>query len=104
MRSAARARDALTLTQIRDVAAAFDDDADPFMTGDERQRRFHGPVAVRRVEIGMADAAFDDLHEHFVRPGCCARNFVDRQGVTELTNECGFHGFHKLVASEETLV
>jgi hypothetical protein len=43
------------------------DDADPLVAGDERRRGLGRPVAVRGVDVGVAQAACLDLHAHLSR-------------------------------------
>ena len=49
-------------THRRDVANAF-------MAGNERQGRFHRPVALGSVQVGVADAGGGDLHQDLTGAG-----------------------------------
>src|ERR1700733_1550512 len=67
-------RDAVTKADL--VSAVADsvlasrklgDDADPLVAGDERRRGLDRPIAVRSVDVGVAQAARLDLHAHLTR-------------------------------------
>ena len=57
-----------------------------------RRRAKAGEVAVRDVQIGMADAADLDLDQHLVGLGHRRRHVLDAQRLTEVGKDGGFHG------------
>ncbi len=57
--------------------------AGDFMTGDEWGLRFHRPVTLGRVQVGVAHAARPDPNEQLSRPGCRDRNLLDHQWVAK---------------------
>ena len=75
----------------RHAGADGRDDACAFVTGNERQRRLHRPVAVRCVEVRVADAARDDLDQDLAGPGCRDRHFLDRERLAERADHGRFH-------------
>src|SRR5208282_855326 len=56
------------------------------------QMRFRRPVTVRSMEIGVADAAGNDLHQDFPRSRLGNRDFLDRKQLAERANDSGLHG------------
>ena len=52
---------------VGDAGAERGDDAGALMAGNERRRRLDRPVAVGGMQIGVADAAGDDLDQDFAR-------------------------------------
>lgn len=73
-------------------AAHRGDVADAFVTGNERQRRLHRPVALGGMQVGVADAGGFDLHQYL--PGAGQRNldFLDPQRRAVGVHDRGFHG------------
>ena len=68
--------------------------ADPFMTGNKRRYRFDGPVALRRMEIGMADAGRRNFHQHLPCANFWYGYLLNNQRCTKRLNHGSFHHFH----------
>ena len=62
-----RHADAIAFLDGGDAATDGDDVARALVARNERRRWLHRPVATRRVQVGMADAASLDLHHEFDR-------------------------------------
>jgi hypothetical protein len=67
------------------------DDAGALVSGDESRRRFHRPIAVRGVQVGVADAGGDDLHEHLAGAWRGYRDLFDRQRLAERMHDRRAH-------------
>ena len=57
-------RDAVADSKLAHTRAQLGDDADALVAGDERRRRLDRPVAMRGVDIGVAQATRLDPHSH----------------------------------------
>ena len=86
----------IAFLQADDVRAARRDDPDAFMAGDKRQRRLCRPIAVGGMQVGVTDAARNDLDQNLARPRGGNRNFLDAQRLAERVHHAGSHRFrHK---------
>ena len=86
-----RDADAVAFLDAFDVAPDLGDGADTFMAGDEGRAWLHRPVALRRVQIGMANAACRDLDDD---PGVGKRRALDIayiERLSEFPNDGCFH-------------
>jgi len=82
----------VALLQVGDTRTQCHDMAHALMAGDQRQARLHRPVAIDRVQIGMAHATGDDLHQHLAGPRLGYRYLLDRQRRLERPGNRGSHG------------
>jgi hypothetical protein len=62
-----------------------------FVAGNERWLRFDRPIAMRGVQIGVADAAGGDLDQHLARAGHRHGNQFDRQRLPKRAHHCRLH-------------
>ncbi|MNS82866.1 hypothetical protein D3C72_1166250 [compost metagenome] len=62
------------------------------MAGDERWRRFDGPVAARRMQIRVANAARFRLDEDLAGTGHRHGHLAQHQRLAQLLDNGGFHG------------
>ena len=86
----------IAFLQANYVRAARRDDPDTFMAGDKRQRRLCRPIAVGGMQVGVTDAARNDLDQNLARPRGGNRNFLDAQRLPESVHHAGSHRFrHK---------
>ena len=86
-----RDADGVAFLEAGHAGADRRDDARAFVTRNERQLRLHRPIAVRRMEIRVADAARDDLDQHLAGPRCRDRHFLDRERLAEGADHGRFH-------------
>ena len=86
--------DELADVQVRDALAEGDDLADALVAGDERRRRLDRPVAVSRVEVGVADPAGDELDQRLAGSGDGDGEVLDGQPAAELLDDCCVHVCH----------
>jgi hypothetical protein len=59
---------------------------------DQWQRRLDRPVAVRRVDVGVAEAAGVDPDEHLAVARLGPGDVLDAQRLGEVMNDGGFRG------------
>ena len=64
--------------------------ADAFVAGDEGQGGLDRPVAVGGVQVGVAHARGDHLHQHLAGWDVGDRHFFDPQGLAELWTTAAF--------------
>ncbi|KAG1321179.1 hypothetical protein G6F63_013907 [Rhizopus arrhizus] len=63
------------------------------VAGDEWRVRFHRPVALGGVQVGVAYATGLDPDQYLARPRARYRDFLDHQWFAELTHDSGLHGW-----------
>src|SRR5512132_1073805 len=80
-------RDALADRDLRDAGGGLDDDADALVPGYERRRRLDRPVAVRGVDVGVAQARRLYPHAHLPRLQRRRRDLLDRQRAVEVVDD-----------------
>ena len=68
------------------------DHADALVAGDERRRRLDRPLAARGVDVGVAEPAGLDAHEHLAGAGLGDGQVLDLQRAIEGADDGGFHG------------
>jgi hypothetical protein len=68
------------------------DDPHALVAGDQRQRGLDRPVAVRRVNVGVAQATRLDPDEHLAVTRLGLGDVLDPQRLGEVMNDGGFHG------------
>ena len=71
-------------------------DADAFVPGDERRWWGDRPVPVRRVDVGVTDAAGLHAHQHLPGSGIRHGEVADLEGSTQRGHDGGLHGVHFL--------
>jgi hypothetical protein len=84
--------DAVAFPDVRDAGAHGGDMTDAFVTRDERRLGLHRPIAVRGMQVGVADAARRDPDEDLAGAGVRHGNLLDNEGLPEFTDDCCFHG------------
>ncbi len=67
------------------------DDSDAFVARDQGQRRLDRPVTARGMNVGMAEAADLDPHQHLPWPGHRHRQVENLQRFRERRNDSSFH-------------
>ena len=83
--------DAVAFLQMGYARAQLGYKARAFVAGDKGQRGFNRPIAIRRVQVGVADTARDYLHQHLSRPWIWYWNFANLQRLAEFFDESRFH-------------
>jgi hypothetical protein len=81
----------ITLFHVLYARADRGDISNTFMSRDERQCGFDGPIAVGRVQIGMADARRLDVDENVTGAGLWNGDFLDAKRLAECMDYRGFH-------------
>ena len=81
-----RHRDAVADRDLGLTRAELDDDPDALVPGHERRRRLDRPVAVRRVDVGVAETRRLDPHPHLAGGELGRRDLLDAQ------RRCGNRG------------
>jgi len=67
------------------------DDADTLVARDQRQVRLDRPVAVRRMDIGMAQAGCLDTDQHLPTSGHRLGDILDAKVMGEIMDDCCLH-------------
>jgi hypothetical protein len=83
--------DPVALLHDRHARSNGDYQPDGLVAGNERKRGLHWPVAVRGMEIGVANAAGLGLHQDLARPGRGNVQLLKHQGLSELLDNRGVH-------------
>jgi hypothetical protein len=65
--------------------------SDALVTGNEWECGLQWPVAMRGMEIGVADAAGFSLDQNLAGSGRRDVPFLKHQGLAELLDNCGLH-------------
>ncbi len=82
-------RDPITEGDLDDAGAELLDDPDTFVAWDERRRRLHGPIAVRCMDVGVAEAGRLDPHPNLPGLERAARNVLDAERLREVVHDRG---------------
>jgi hypothetical protein len=69
--------DRIALLEPGHAGAERGDDSRDLVTWDEGWCRLHRPVAISRMEVGMADATGNHLNQYFAGPGNWNRDVLD---------------------------
>ena len=85
-----RNADPIALLDAADGTADADDRTHAFMAGDERRFRFNRPIAVRGVEVGVANPGRRDANDDLVLVRLRNRYFLDYERLAELAHEAGY--------------
>ena len=64
-----------------------------FMTRYERRAGLYRPVAIRRVQVSVADTGGFDLYQDLTLTDLWHRNLIDRQWLLELVHHGCLHRF-----------
>jgi hypothetical protein len=70
-----------------DTGTERDYNSSALVSGRERKGWFYWPIAVGRVQFGMADPACHDFHQGLSRSRLGDRNFSHHKGFCELLND-----------------
>ena len=76
---------------LRDAGAELLDDSDALVAGYEGRRRLHRPVAVRRVDVGVAEAGRLDPDEDLALAGNRSLDLLEPQRLGERVHDRRFH-------------
>ena len=82
----------IAFLQVRDPGSERHYDAGAFVSGYEGEGRFCGPIAVGRVQVGVADPSLHDLYQGLARPRLRDGYLSHSQGLAEPLDNCRFHG------------
>ena len=85
-----RHADAVALFHNGDSRSDSGDQADRFMAGNERKGRLERPIAVSRVEIGVANAARFRLHHDLSNSRCGDVPLAKHKRLSEVLDHCCF--------------
>jgi hypothetical protein len=86
-----RDRDALAETRRRDAVSDRGDDADALVSRHERRGRLHRPVAVGRVDVGVAESRRLDVDDDLTGTRGGDRPLLDLQRAAEFVHDGCFH-------------
>ena len=86
-----RNADAIALLDAKDGTADGGHRPHAFVSGYEGRVRLDGPIALRCVEIGMADPRRGNTDENLVLLGFRNGHFLDREWSPEMVDDGGFH-------------
>ena len=77
--SAVQPRDshAIAFLQMSHARAQFSHKSRAFVSRDKRQSGFDRPIAISRMQVGVADAACDHLNQRLSRPWIWNWNFLN---------------------------
>jgi hypothetical protein len=67
----------ISLLQTNNARSASRNETHPFMAGYKRQRRFHRPIAVGGMKIGVTDPTSGHLDQNLARAWRRNRYFLD---------------------------
>ena len=93
-----RNADAVAFLDMRDARADGGDMADALVARDEWRLGLDRPIAVRRVQVRVADAARRDLDKDLAGLWARHRYLLNNQRLIELTDDCRFHGLGHLTS------
>ncbi len=79
------------------AGAGLDDDADALVAGNEGWRGLHGPVAVSRMDVGVAEARRLDLHQDLTGVQVGLHHLLHHQRLGEVVNDRGAVLAHALL-------
>ena len=82
----------IAFLDVVDALTHRGDFADAFMAGNKWRIGLDRPVAVGGVQVGVADPGGGDLDQNLAPGGARHLDLLEGQGLTELTNDGGFHG------------
>lgn len=85
--------DAVAFLDPGNAGADLGDIPDTFMAGDERERGLDRPVAIGRMQVGMANAGSHDPHENLAGRDFRHIDFLNDQGLAEGMDNGRFHFF-----------
>ena len=88
-----RDRDSIADRDFGHALADRLDDSDAFVTGDERELRLHGPIAVSRMDVGVAEAGCLDPHDDLARAGHGLGDFSHLRSLVKAEHDHGAHRF-----------
>ena len=83
--------DAVAERDLRDAGAELLDDADALVAGYEGRRRLDRPVAVRRVDVGVAETGRLDPDEDLARAGNRRLDLLEPQRLGERVHDRRLH-------------
>ena len=92
--------DAVADRHLRDAGAELLDDADALVAGDEGRRRLDRPVAVRRMDVGVAETRRLDPDEDVARAGNRRLDLLEPQRLGERVHDCRLHQGRCLAARD----
>ena len=84
--------DAVAFLDVGDARSDRGDMADAFMAGNEGRVGLDRPVALGRVQIGVAHAGRGDLHEDLARSDRWDRCLLNDQRLAECADDGRLHG------------
>ena len=84
--------DTVAFLDPRDAAADRRHVANALVAGNERQTRFHRPVTLGGVQVGVTDARGLDFHQNLPGAGQWGVHLLDTQRLPEGVDDGGFHG------------
>ncbi|MNM98845.1 hypothetical protein D3C81_1113860 [compost metagenome] len=87
-----RNADAVAFLDVGDAGTYRDHMANAFVAGNEWRIGLDRPVALHRVQIGVAHATGFDLDQDVARCRARHHHFLDDQRFAELTYDSGLHG------------
>ena len=82
-------RDAFADGDLGHAGTELDDDADALMAGDERRRRLDGPVAMRGMDVGVAQPGRLHVDAHLPELEPEDRDLLDGQRLAEGVDDGG---------------
>ncbi len=83
--------DSVALLDDGHPGAQCDNDADRLVTGNEGRGRLQRPVAVRGMQVGVADAARFGLHQNLAWSGRWDIPFLEHQRLSDRGDDRGLH-------------
>ncbi len=88
-----RNTDSIAFLQVCNTRAERDNDSRSLMSGRDGKARLHRPIAVRRVQVGVANSTRDDFYQGLPRPRRRHWKLSYHERLAELFNDCCSHHF-----------
>src|SRR5271169_964003 len=86
-----RNTDPIAFLQVCNTRAERDNDSRSLMSGRDGKNWLHRPIAIRRVQVGVANPTRDDFYQGLTRPRRRYRKLSHHERLAEPFNDCCSH-------------